>query len=122
LSWNIYKNYPEASAEGSWGSSKMVAERVIGVIGLGYVGLPVTVEFAKKFDTVGFDVNASRVEELLHGFDKNGEIDSTELKAPRLTLTTDLQELKKANFFIVAVPTPIDEAKRPRPHTDFKSL
>lgn len=91
----------------------MVAERVIGVIGLGYVGLPVTVEFAKKFETIGFDVNASRVEELSHGFDKNGEIDSTELKAPNLTLTTELEELKRANFFIVAVPTPIDEAKRP---------
>ncbi len=87
--------------------------RIIGVIGLGYVGLPVATEFAKRFRTIGFDVNERRIDQLQKGIDKNGEILEQDLKHPQLHLTTSLEELRKANFFIVAVPTPIDEAKQP---------
>lgn len=85
----------------------------IGVLGLGYVGLPVAVEFARKFKTVGFDVNKARVSALLEGSDRNGEIPATDLKQPNLLLTSDLEDLKRANFFIVAVPTPVDDSNQP---------
>jgi len=86
----------------------------IGVIGLGYVGLPLAVEFGKHFDTVGFDINARRVDELRKGRDGTLEVDSDELAAAdRLTFTTRLADLKKCRVFIVTVPTPIDKYKRP---------
>lgn len=100
----IYK-YKKGNAMGT--------ERIIGVVGLGYVGLPVTVEFAKKFKTIGFDIHKARVEELKKGNDKNGEIEPAALKNPNLLITDSIDDLKSANFFIIAVPTPIDEAKRP---------
>jgi UDP-N-acetyl-D-glucosamine/UDP-N-acetyl-D-galactosamine dehydrogenase len=86
----------------------------IGVIGLGYVGLPLAVEFGKRFDTVGFDVNAKRIKALQAGRDTTLETTRQELKAAaRLTFTTNPAGLKRCRVFIVTVPTPIDEHKRP---------
>lgn len=85
----------------------------IGVIGLGYVGLPVAIEFGKKFRTIGFDLNARRIGDLQKAHDRNGEHTASELRQPGLSFTDQLSDLKAANFFIVAVPTPIDEANQP---------
>jgi UDP-N-acetyl-D-galactosamine dehydrogenase len=86
----------------------------IGVIGLGYVGLPLSVEFGKRFDTVGFDINERRVAELRKGRDVTLEVETAELRAAkRLTFTTQLAQLKRCRVFVVTVPTPIDEYKRP---------
>ena len=89
-------------------------ETRIAVIGLGYVGLPVALAFARKFpSTIGFDVSRRRVEELAGGEDHNGETSAEELKSSSIVFTSDERDLRKANFFVVAVPTPIDEFKRP---------
>ena len=89
-------------------------DRKIGVVGLGYVGLPVAIAFAKKFSgVVGFDVNQKKVESLLMGIDNTGELGSEELKNTTLQVTSDPNVLKGINFFVVAVPTPIDKAHRP---------
>lgn len=86
----------------------------IAVIGLGYVGLPVAVAFARKFPgTVGFDINSKRVAALRDGVDVTGEVGSEALLGSGLTVTSELDDLKDRTFFVVAVPTPIDEAKRP---------
>ena len=86
----------------------------IAVIGLGYVGLPVALAFAKKFSgTIGFDINYEKVTALKQGIDTTGEIPSDELKATALEITSDAVDLKAANFFVVAVPTPIDRDNRP---------
>ena len=86
----------------------------IGVIGLGYVGLPLAVEFGKHFDTVGFDVKPDRIAQLKAGRDLTLETSRAELKAAtRLSFTTELSDLKKCRVFIVTVPTPIDDYKRP---------
>jgi UDP-N-acetyl-D-glucosamine/UDP-N-acetyl-D-galactosamine dehydrogenase len=86
----------------------------IAVIGLGYVGLPLAVEFGKKFPTIGFDINQSRVRELESGKDSTLEVDETELaSAKHLKYHHDLESLRAANVFIVTVPTPIDRHKRP---------
>ncbi len=86
----------------------------IGVVGLGYVGLPLAVEFGKRFNTVGFDIKAARVDELKKGHDSTLETDEAELaSATKLSFTTKLADLKSCRVFIVTVPTPIDEYKRP---------
>lgn len=86
----------------------------IGIIGLGYVGLPLAVEFGKKITTVGFDINQKRVDELNQHQDHTLEVTSEELKqAMHLSCTTSLSLLKECNFFIVTVPTPIDNVNRP---------
>jgi len=86
----------------------------LGVIGLGYVGLPLAVEFGKHFDTLGFDLNARRIEELKAGRDTTLEVSKAELAgAPRLRYTTDPAQLAKCQVYIVTVPTPIDDYKRP---------
>lgn len=86
----------------------------IAVIGLGYVGLPLAVEFGRKRSVLGFDINSGRIEELKAGRDSTLEASSDELKsAVHLTYTTQKEDLKKCNCFIVTVPTPIDEHKRP---------
>lgn len=91
----------------------------IGLIGLGYVGLPLAVEFGKKLPTVGFDINARRIAELQSGQDHTLEVEPEELaKAGQLTCTTNLEDIRTCNVFIVTVPTPIDEHKRP----DFSPL
>jgi len=94
-------------------------EVCIGVIGLGYVGLPLAVEFSKKRPTLGFDLKARRIEELNQHIDVTREVTSEELaQAGNLTYSCTIEDLKGCNVFIVAVPTPIDENKRP----DFTPL
>lgn len=86
----------------------------IGVIGLGYVGLPLAVEFGKQYSVIGFDINNTRITELKLGIDHTLEVNNEELsKASHLSYSSDIQELKECNFFIVTVPTPIDEYKQP---------
>jgi UDP-N-acetyl-D-galactosamine dehydrogenase len=86
----------------------------IGVIGLGYVGLPLAVEFGKRFETIGFDIKAARVDELKSGSDSTLEVDPRELKeANQLSFTTDIKALRTCKVFIVTVPTPIDRYNRP---------
>jgi len=86
----------------------------IGVVGLGYVGLPLAVEFGKHFATIGFDVKPERVAQLRRGRDHTLEVSRAELRAAqRLTFTTDLARLRRCQVFIVTVPTPIDGYKRP---------
>ena len=86
----------------------------IGVIGLGYVGLPLVVELDRHFHTVGFDVKKERIAELKTGHDSTLEVDDADLKnAGELSFTTDPKDLADCNFFIVTVPTPIDRHKRP---------
>jgi len=98
----------------------MLPENInIAVIGLGYVGLPLAVEFGKQFHTLGFDINAQRISELRAGQDRTLETNSAELaQAVRLRYTLDAAELKSCNVFIVTVPTPVDHDKRP----DFTPL
>ena len=91
-----------------------VSSLSVAVIGLGYVGLPLAVEFGKKRPVVGFDINQKRIAELQSGHDHTLETDPEELQAARhLRFTTQLDELRGCNCFIVTVPTPIDEHKRP---------
>lgn len=91
----------------------------IGIVGMGYVGLPLAVEFGKKFRTIGFDISQTRIDELNTGKDKTLEVSSEEFRQScRLTFTTDTNELAAANVFIVTVPTPIDNQK----HPDLTSL
>ncbi|EQD56598.1 protein containing UDP-glucose/GDP-mannose dehydrogenase, partial [mine drainage metagenome] len=85
----------------------------IGVVGLGYVGLPLAVEFGKHFETTGFDLKTARIEELKAGRDSTLEVGRKELAATRLTYTSDLNDLKPCRVYIVTVPTPIDTYKRP---------
>jgi UDP-N-acetyl-D-galactosamine dehydrogenase len=85
----------------------------IGVIGLGYVGLPLAVEFSKKFKVVGFDTNQLRIQQLTSGFDTTLELSSDELWNSELQLTNDINDLKSCNVYIVTVPTPIDRYNRP---------
>lgn len=94
--------------------NKNIEEIKIAVIGLGYVGLPVAVAFARKFkNTVGFDLSKNRIDTLNSGIDKNSDIDSAELKKSTIKYTTNEEDLRGCNFFVVAVPTPIDTDKRP---------
>jgi len=87
---------------------------VIGVIGLGYVGLPLAAEFGKVRKTVGFDIDTQRIEELRNGVDHTRELTSDQLaEATHLTLTADLDDLRACNVYIVSVPTPIDRYNTP---------
>lgn len=83
------------------------------VIGLGYVGLPLAVALARHFDVVGFDVDPERIAELQDGHDRTREVDRDELASSNLQLTHEPQDCASAEIYIVAVPTPVDEAKRP---------
>ncbi|MBI3219027.1 MAG: nucleotide sugar dehydrogenase [Bacteroidetes bacterium] len=86
----------------------------IGIIGLGYVGLPLAVEFGKSMDVIGFDINQSRIDELKKGYDRTLEVDEAEMKSStKLTFSTKLEDLATANYFIVTVPTPVDEYRNP---------
>jgi UDP-N-acetyl-D-galactosamine dehydrogenase len=92
---------------------------VIGVVGLGYVGLPLAVEFGKKLRTIGFDLSQAKVEAYRRHVDPTGEVSQDDLKAAtRLEVTTEASRLKEADVVIVAVPTPIDDAHQP----DFSPL
>ena len=101
-------------------------EKKIAVIGLGYVGLPLAVEFAKKYPTIGFDINTNRVNELMSGHDHTLEVEDADLKKEivsdlmtaeskgrGLLCTTAVGDIESANFYIVTVPTPTDKNKRP---------
>ena len=103
----------------------MNKEIKIAVIGLGYVGLPLAVEFAKKFPVVGFEINQGRVDELNEGHDPTLEVDDENLQAvlsldanvnekgKGLYLTTNMDDIKSSNIYIIAVPTPTDKNNRP---------
>jgi UDP-N-acetyl-D-galactosamine dehydrogenase len=92
----------------------MSHRRKIAVIGLGYVGLPVAVAFAREgFAVTGFDIDAARVRELEGGQDRTREVEATDLKHSSLKFTCDADAMRAADFFIVTVPTPIDEARQP---------
>lgn len=86
----------------------------IAIIGLGYVGLPLAVEFGKKVTVIGFDINSNRISELVSGTDHTLEVSKEELaQATHLSFSSDITELKDCNFYIVTVPTPIDAYKQP---------
>ena len=104
-----------ATRGGSGQASPPALENVrVGIIGLGYVGLPLAVYMARHFPVVGFDVKKARVGELAGGRDRTGEVTDEEFAAARtISFTADIEALRDCNFYIVTVPTPIDEAKRP---------
>jgi UDP-N-acetyl-D-galactosamine dehydrogenase len=86
----------------------------IGIVGLGYVGLPLAVEFVKYFPVVGFDIDMLRIEELLKGFDKTLEVSQEQLSGLKnLKFTSNSADLEKCNFYIITVPTPVDNHKQP---------
>ena len=86
----------------------------LAIIGLGYVGLPLAVEFGKHRPVIGFDINEERVAELKSGYDRTREVGSAELAiASNLIFTTDFSEISNATVYIVTVPTPIDKYKHP---------
>ena len=92
----------------------MLKNKKIAIIGLGYVGLPLAVEFGKKYSTIGFDTNIGRIDELISGYDDTGEITKRKLQSSiKLSLSSELTDIKDCNIFIIAVPTPIDKNKNP---------
>jgi UDP-N-acetyl-D-galactosamine dehydrogenase len=93
-------------------------EKKLAVIGLGYVGLPIALEFARKIKVIGFDINKERVKLMQNNIDPSGELDSSAFDGCDIEFTDSTDVLRQANFFIVAVPTPIDEHKLP----DLKPL
>ena len=91
----------------------------VGVVGLGYVGLPLAVEFGKKYDTIGYDLSAEKVESYKRFVDPTGEVDSAELRAAKkLQVTNDPAQLSRCDYIIIAVPTPVGQAHQP----DFAPL
>ena len=93
-------------------------ENKIAIIGLGYVGLPIALEFAKKYKVIGYDISAGRIELMQKGIDPSNELDSSSFENCDITFTYSPEDLKDCTFFIVAVPTPINENKYP----DLKPL
>ncbi len=89
------------------------ARGTVGVVGLGYVGLPVAVAFSRHLPVIGFDINARRIEELQQGLDRTGETREADLKNPRINFTNDPKRLRECRYIIVAVPTPVDKANAP---------
>ena len=90
-----------------------ILDRKISVIGLGYVGLPVAVSFGKKVPVIGFDINEARIKELRENRDLTNEIEQEELRESEINFTSNTNDLKKGDFHIVAVPSPIDSDKQP---------
>jgi len=88
-------------------------EKKLAVIGLGYVGLPIALEFAKKISVIGFDINADRIEMMNQGIDPSKELEKEAFENCDIEFTCDLDKLRQANFFIVAVPTPVDKHNVP---------
>lgn len=87
---------------------------VLAIVGLGYVGMPLAVEFGKRYPTIGFDINAQRIAELRQGVDLTLEVSREEIEAAeRLAFTTEIQDLRRASVYIITVPTPIDRHKQP---------
>ena len=93
-------------------------EATLAVIGLGYVGLPIALEFAKQLKVIGFDINAGRVAQMKQSIDPSGELEKQDFEGCDITFTDSLEVLRQAQFYIVAVPTPIDEHAQP----DLKPL
>ena len=91
----------------------MHKQAALAVIGLGYVGLPIALEFARKLQVIGFDINAGRVEQMKNGIDPSGELTQESFAGCDITFTDSLDVLRQAQFYIVAVPTPIDEHAQP---------
>ncbi len=87
--------------------------RKIAVVGLGYVGLPVAVTFGKKHEVIGFDINDRRINELKENYDRTNEVTTEDLKETNINFTSKSEDLKAADFIIVAVPTPIDKNNKP---------
>ena len=87
--------------------------RKIAVVGLGYVGLPIAIAFGKRQRVIGFDINQAKIAELQKGLDRTGEVSDADLKATEVHYTWQPSDLKAADFIIVAVPTPINEALQP---------
>ena len=86
----------------------------IAVIGLGYVGLPLAIEFSKKFQTVGYDIDEIRVKELINDFDRTNEVESEELKNNKsIVFTSNVEKIQNCNIYIVTAPTPINKNKTP---------
>ena len=86
----------------------------ITVIGLGYVGLPLAVEFGKQYNTIGFDVNQERIKQLIEGFDQTGEVSKRNLSSSiKLKFSSDIRDISNSNIYIIAVPTPIDKNNNP---------
>lgn len=91
-----------------------IYQKQIGVIGLGYVGLPLAVEFGKKYKVVGFDINKERIKQLSEGIDLTREVEKEQLKAScKLKFSYDQEDLKNCNIYIITVPTPIDQFNKP---------
>lgn len=88
-------------------------KKKMAVIGLGYVGLPIALEFARKISVIGFDIKSDRVDLMKKGIDPSNELSSKDFEGCDIIFTTDLEDLKEASFYIVAVPTPIDIHKKP---------
>lgn len=89
-------------------------EKRVAIIGLGYVGLPLAVESGKQYDTVGFDINLDRIEQLRKGLDHTREVSTDELRdSKKLSFSNNADDLSDSNFFIVTVPTPVDDSKQP---------
>lgn len=103
------------------GVSGLNEQRIISVIGLGYVGLPVAVAFGKIRRTIGFDINKERIRELKNGHDHTGEVTGEDLAAADILFSDSIEDLAKADVHIVAVPTPVDDAKRPDLTPMFKA-
>src|SRR5678809_865174 len=99
-------------------AQKKECERKVAIVGLGYVGLPIAVAFGKRGKVIGFDINKAKIAELQSGFDRTGEVSADDLKTCDVYYTSDPTDLKAADFIIVAVPTPINEALQP----DLKAL
>jgi len=93
-------------------------EAKLAVIGLGYVGLPIALEFARKIKVVGFDINQSRVDMMKNNIDPSNELEAKDFEGCDIQFSADINDLKDVNFFVIAVPTPIDEANLP----DLKPL
>ncbi len=85
----------------------------IGVVGLGYVGLPLAAHLGRQFRVIGYDIQAARIAKLSAGCDETGEVDSADLERADIHFTTDPAELAKSPFLVIAVPTPVDEARKP---------
>lgn len=90
-----------------------MTDEKVAVVGLGYVGLPVAVAFAEKIPTIGFDIDASRVDELRNGVDRTGEVEPERLQASSITYVSEASAMEGSTVFIVTVPTPIDENRQP---------
>jgi len=97
-----------------WSGIEIIMEnKIICVVGLGYVGLPLAVELGKFFKVIGFDINKRKIENLKEGIDENGEIEKEKLMNSNIFYIDNPEDIKKANFIVVCVPTPVNNAKKP---------